>query len=65
MNEELIKDAYEAILKEIQTIITVLYLLIVGIVMLFNYHKFAEFNMNIFDYADVLDFIIAPFSILK
>jgi hypothetical protein len=62
MKEGLIKDAYELILKEIQTIITILYLLMVGIGMLFNYKKYAKFKINIFEYADVFDFLIAPFQ---
>lgn len=62
MKEGLIKDTYELIIKEIQTVITVCYLLAVGIGMIFNYKKYAEFGINIFDYADVFDFLIAPFS---
>lgn len=62
MKEGLIKDVYEAIIKEIQTIITISYILAVGVGMLFNYHKYAEFGINIFDYADVFDFLIAPFA---
>ena len=62
MKEGLIKDAYELIIKEIQTIITLLYLLAVGIGMLFNYQKYSEFDINIFDYSDVFDFLIAPFA---
>lgn len=62
MKEGLIKDAYELLLKEIQTIITILYLLMVGIGMLFNYKKYARFKINIFEYADVFDFLIAPFQ---
>lgn len=65
MKEGLIKDAYELVLKEIQTIVTISYLLIVGIGMLFNYHKYSEFGINIFDYADVFEFLIAPFSDFK
>lgn len=62
MKEGLIKDAYELILKEIQTIITILYLLMVGIGMLFNYKKYSRFGINIFDYADVFDFLVTPFQ---
>ena len=62
MKEGLIKDAYELIIKEIQTIITLLYLLAVGIGMLFNYQKYSEFDINIFEYSDVFDFLIAPFA---
>lgn len=62
MKEGLIKDVYEAVIREIQTVITIAYILAVGIGMLFNYHKYKEFGINIFDYADVFDFIIAPFA---
>ncbi len=62
MKEGLIKDTYELILKEIQTIITLLYLLAVGIGMLFNHQKYSEFDINVFTYSDVFDFLIAPFA---
>lgn len=62
MKEGLIKDTFELILKEIQSIFTVVYLIAIGIGMLFNYQKYSEFGINIFDYADVFDFLIAPFS---
>ena len=62
MKEGLIKDTYEIVIKEIQTVITILYIIAVGVGMLFNYQKFDEFGINIFDYADVFDFLIAPFS---
>ncbi len=65
MKEGLIKDAYEAIIKEIQTVITICYLLTVGIGMLFNYQLYSEFGINIFDYSDVFDFLIAPFADFK
>jgi len=65
MKEGLIKNAYEDIIKEIQTIITISYILAIGIGMLFNFQKFSEFGINIFDYADVFDFLIAPFSDFK
>ncbi|WP_185100078.1 hypothetical protein [Roseivirga echinicomitans] len=65
MKEGLIKDAYEAIIKEIQTVITLCYLLTVGIGMLFNYQLYAEFGINVFDYSDVFDFLIAPFADFK
>ncbi|WP_394751110.1 hypothetical protein [Spongiimicrobium salis] len=62
MKEGLIKDAYELIIKEIQTVITISYLVTVAIGMLFNFQKFSEFEINIFHYADVFDFLIAPFA---
>ncbi len=65
MKEGIIKNAYELLIKELQTITTIFYILTVGIGMLFNYKKFAEFGINIFEYADVFDFLIAPFSDYK
>ena len=65
MKEGIIKDAYELIIKEIQTIISISYIFALGIGMLFNYRKYAEFGINIFDYADVFDFLISPFSDMK
>lgn len=61
-NEGLVKDAYELILGDIQTILAVLYVLMIGLGMLFKYKIYAEFGINIFDYADVFDFLIAPFQ---
>lgn len=63
MKEEgIIKDRTEAIIKELQTIISVFYILMVGIGMLFEYKRYVLFGINIFDYADVFDFLIAPFK---
>ncbi|MBI1183995.1 hypothetical protein GC194_06975 [bacterium] len=49
----------------VQNYITTWYLLAVAIGMLFTYKRYAQFGINIFDYADVFDFLIAPFSDLK
>ena len=65
MKEGIIKDAYELVIKEVQTIISVSYIAAVGIGMLFNYQKYILFGINIFDYADVFDFLISPFSDVK
>ena len=62
MKEGLIKDTYEVVTKELQAIIAASYVMAVGIGMLFNYQKYSEFDINIFHYADVFDFLIAPFS---
>jgi hypothetical protein len=64
-NEGLIKDVYESIIGEIQTLVTVGYIIAVGIGMLFTFKKYNLFGINIFDYAEVFDFLIAPFSDLK
>ena len=61
-SEGLIKDTYELIIKEIQTLITIAYLLMIGIGMLFKYKVYTAFKINIFEYADVFDFLIAPFQ---
>ena len=61
-NEGIIKNSYELIIKEFQSLITVFYLVLVGIGMIFNYYKYAEFGINIFHYADAFDFLIAPFQ---
>jgi hypothetical protein len=65
MNQTLIKNIFEKIIKEIQSVITILYLFTVGIGMLFNYYKYTEFGINIFDYAGIFDFLIAPFADIK
>ena len=62
MKEGLIKYVYELIIREIQTAITISYVIAVGIGMLFNYQKYAQFDINIFYYGDIFDFLIAPFS---
>ncbi|MCR9290323.1 MAG: hypothetical protein NXI23_23365 [Bacteroidetes bacterium] len=65
MKEGLVKDAYELIIKEIQTLLTILYLLMIGIGMLFNYKMYTKFGINIFEYADAVDFLIAPFQDIR
>lgn len=65
MKDGIIKSTYDLLIKELQTVTTIFYILTVGIGMLFNYKKFAEFGINIFEYADVFDFLIAPFSDYK
>lgn len=62
MKDNKLNDAFTVMLKELQTILTVAYVFAVGIGMLFSYYKFAKFDINIFDYADLFDFLIAPFS---
>ena len=42
--------------------LTLTYLFAIGIGMLFNHYKYSAFNINIFDYATVFDFLIAPFA---
>ncbi|MVN91000.1 hypothetical protein [Mucilaginibacter aquatilis] len=49
------------LLKEAQSYLPALYILMVGMGMLFEYHKYKIFHINIFQYADIFDFLIAPF----
>lgn len=65
MKQREIRKTYGFILKDLQSFITISYLIIVGIGMLFNFKKYAAFGINIFDYSDVFDFLIAPFSDFK
>ncbi|WP_299364081.1 hypothetical protein [Winogradskyella sp.] len=62
MKEGLIKDAYELIIKEIQAVISISYVVAVGIGMMFSYKKYSEFDIDIFDYGDIFDFLMTPFS---
>ncbi|MDG4950754.1 hypothetical protein NLM59_07440 [Weeksellaceae bacterium KMM 9724] len=62
MREGFVRATYELFIKEIQTILTASYVIAVGIGMLFNYQKYSQFEINIFNYSDVFDFLIAPFS---
>ena len=57
MKEGLIKDAYELVIKEIQTIITISYIVAFGIGMLFNFQKFfiqgnAQSYRNLISYLE-------------
>lgn len=65
MKEGIIKDTYEIVIKELQTLITLSYVIAIGMGMLFNYNKYSEFGINVFEYSNVFDFLIAPFSDLN
>lgn len=47
--------------KDLQTYISGFYILLVGIGMVFEYFKYELFDINIFEYANIFDFLIAPF----
>lgn len=57
----LIDDKYELIVKEFQTVLSLFYLLLVGIGMLFSYSKYSQFGINIFQYSEIFDFLLTPF----
>ncbi|MEA4809748.1 MAG: hypothetical protein VB136_10935, partial [Macellibacteroides fermentans] len=56
------KALYRTISNELRVGSLVFYILAIGIGMLFNYTKYNNFDINIFQYSDVLDFLIIPFS---
>ena len=64
MNLELEKYI-ERFRGDVQWIITISYLLIVAVGMLFTHKKYSKFGIDIFEYADVFDFLIAPFSDIR
>ena len=45
--------------------ITLAYLLTVALGMMFDYKYYREFSINIFEYADILDFLLAPVKNLE
>ena len=57
-----LKDYYKSIKTELPQFIPIAYLCIIGIGMVFNYHKYIHFGINIFQYASVFDFLISPFE---
>lgn len=56
------KKSIQTLLKESQAILSISYVISIGIGMLFSYYKYAAFGINFFDYASVFDFLLAPFS---
>jgi len=57
----LIDDKYELIIKEFQTFLSVFYVLLIGVGMLFSYSKYSQFGINIFQYSEIFDFLVTPF----
>jgi type IV secretory pathway VirB2 component (pilin) len=60
--KEHVKNITQLILSDIQSILAIIYVLTVGVGMLFSYQKYIRFGINIFDYADIFYFLVAPFS---
>lgn len=52
----------ESIINQIQGAVPLLYGVMVAIGMLFEYFRYKVFEINIFQYADIFDFLIAPFK---
>ncbi|WP_158963280.1 hypothetical protein [Myroides fluvii] len=62
MENQFANTILKRLFKDVQTLLAIAYLVAVGIGMLFNYKKFILFDINIFDYAGLFDFLIAPFG---
>ena len=60
-DEGLIKDRYEIIFKELQNILAFGYLALIIIGMIYEAIYYSYFAINIFEYSEVLDFLLAPF----
>lgn len=56
------RSALGTLLKQAQTFLTLAYLTMVGVGMLFYHQKYSQFDINIFQYADIFYFLIAPFE---
>ncbi len=56
-----IDDRIELVIKEFQSLISIFYIVLVAIGMLFSYQKYQQFEINIFQYSEILDFLITPF----
>lgn len=52
---------FKAAFKDLQSFFTVSYLLLIVSGMIFTNMKYQQFGINIFQYADIFDFLIAPF----
>jgi hypothetical protein len=52
----------ESIINQVQGFVPLLYGAMVAIGMLFEYFRYMAFGVNIFQYADIFDFLIAPFK---
>jgi len=48
-----------------QAYITLAYLITVAVGMMFDYKYYREFSINIFEYADILDFLLTPVKNLE
>ncbi len=62
MQNNTFKHFFKSSLRNLQTVLSVAYLLMIGVGMLFSYMKYKAFGINIFNYADIFDFLITPFS---
>lgn len=62
MSEPKNKYTFSDFAGQAQAILTLCYLMMIGLGMLFYSQKYAEFGINIFQYATILYFLVAPFE---
>ncbi len=62
LSRDMLKKQYRLILGELPKLLPIAYLVMIAIGMIFNYYKYRPFGINIFQYASVFDFLIAPFE---
>ena len=58
----LLNSIYDNIIRDMRIVLALFYVFAVGIGMLFAYFRYLQFGINIFEYADLFDFLITPFS---
>lgn len=61
-NHLVLEKWYQRTMAESPKLLPIAYLCMIGIGMVFNYYKYTHFGINIFQYASVFDFLIAPFE---
>lgn len=62
MYHDRVQRAWRFLNRSSTLLITGCYLLVVGVGMLFNHRRHARFGIDIFEHADVLHFLVAPFA---
>jgi len=60
--QHILQKWYQGMVAESPKLLPIAYLCMIGIGMVFNYFKYKHFGINIFQYASVFDFLIAPFE---
>ena len=58
----LLKGSFEEILREIQGLLAISYVFLIIIGMLYDVIYYALFGINIYEYAEILDFLVGPFK---
>ena len=60
-DEGIIRDKYEVTIRELQTVLASGYLCLIIIGMIYEAAFYQPFGINIFEYAEILDFLLVPF----